>query len=203
MDLLKTKGPQNGHCNSKQKEYSPERACLHANRKNNAFQQIPDEVGGLSQREGARHRTDRPDRMERELSWEWRAHAAQVGPSLAAQGRLLWIPLLTPHNVNLKNKIATYFTSKMGFFGNSRELQFGTSNLQQATGTSGKTKGREAFIWFQEETGEDVLNRSLLENKSWRLWQFPIGCKWWLVRPCWGREGASFFFLKAGDEVPM
>lgn len=44
--------------------------------------------------------------------------------------------------VNLKNEIASYFTSKMSLFGISRELQFGTSKLWQIICKSEETKGR-------------------------------------------------------------
>ena len=64
-----------------------------------------------------------------------------------------------------------------------------------------RTKERDFLLEERRKLGRVALNKSSLEkDKSFKLWQVLIGFKRWLVYFCWGREGSSFFFLKAGDE---
>ena len=67
-----------------------------------------------------------------------------------------------------------------------------------------ETKERGLLLLdFRRKLVRVILNKSSMEkNKSSRLWLL-IGCKQWLVCCCWGREDSSFFFLKAGDEIPV
>lgn len=78
-----------------------------------------------------------------------------------------------------ENKAANYLISKMGLFGNSRELQFGTGKLWWIIDKFGEQRGRDLLLlgfrrkclscfeqtFTGEEPGSDVM-------------QFLFGCKW-------------------------
>ena len=107
---------------------------------------------------------------------------------------------------SLANKTASYFTSKMGLFRSSKELQFGTCNCQ-TTCKSGKAKERKLFYRVEGEIGRGCYwkKSSLDETGSlkyggfslaqlWQLWQSLIG---------WGvaRVGEKLPFPASGCKV--
>lgn len=62
-------------------------------------------------------------------------------------------------SVLLKNKTVSYFTSKMGSFGNNRELQFGTSMEKPEASPQNKGEGL-AFLDFRRKLVRVVLNNN-------------------------------------------
>ena len=84
--------------------------------------------------------------------------------------------------VKLIYKIVNYFTSKLGLFGNSRNLQFGIGKLWWNIGKSREQRwGELPLLSLRQKLGRVVLNKSWLgEIKSLRLWRFLIDCRPWL-----------------------
>ena len=109
-------------------------------------------------------------------SGSWPLFATSLG---VVGGSSLDPTALTPSDVNLKNKMASYFISKMGFFGNSRGMTVQDKQTMEASQTSpkGQREGQR-LLGFRRQLGRVDLNKSSLEkNRSLRLWQFPLGCK--------------------------
>ena len=102
-------------------------------------------------------------------------------------------------SANPKNKIASYFTSKMNLFGNSRGIATG----DKQTTVNLKTKGRSAFIRLWGKLGRVILHRSSLYKNEFEAVMVSCWLKEVVSTLMLGREGSSFFSLKAGDKAPM
>lgn len=79
--------------------------------------------------------------------------------------------------------------------GIAEELRFGPSNLPQTTGKFEETKGRSAFVRFQEEVMEGFLNNSSLEKKSSGCGD-PLAANGGQCLVAGGREGSSFLKIR-------
>lgn len=110
--------------------------------------------------------------------------------------------------VNPKNKMAGYFTSKMRFWGNRREIAIQDKqtlpNHRQVQRDGWGLGEGQLLLGFRRKLERLVLNKSSLEkNKCWRLWQVLIatrgGC---CIVAGAGRDLLSFL-LKSRRETPM
>lgn len=89
----------------------------------------------------------------------------------------------------------------MSLFAKTGELQFGTKKLWWTMGNL-RDEGKVSFYQiFRRKLGRVILSKTSSKNKSSWLWQFLIGYNRRLVHCCCGREGLSFLFLKARDEI--
>lgn len=70
------------------------------------------------------------------------------------------------HYVNFENKTASYFTTKHGFIGNTRELQLGTSKVWQSQKLLERIQERRLLTEEEEGFGAwgTVLSKSPLEE---------------------------------------
>lgn len=100
--------------------------------------------------------------MEEDDSWKQRVQRAQVAPEVISSLGvcLLWIPLLTTCNVNLKNKITSSLITKAVYLRIVEKLQLGTRKIWK---TIGKSKGQSSGACFY--TGKDKFGRGCFEWK--------------------------------------
>lgn len=70
---------------------------------------------------------------------------------------------LTYSSINLKNKMAGYFTSKKYLLGNNRELQ---ASYGKTITKSNKPRGRTLFMEKRMELGGVILTESPLEERG-------------------------------------
>lgn len=104
-------------------------------------------------------------------------------------------------SVNLQNKTPSYFTSKMGLYGSSTELQLETSTLWQTTRKSGNQR-KELFFLKKRKLGGAALKKSPLKESESSRWRWFLngrvvtdshwlGCCWARRNPssCWSSKG--------------
>lgn len=69
--------------------------------------------------------------------------------------------------IDLKHKMARYFTRKMSLFGNGRRISIWTGGLGQTIATSKETEGRLALIRLWEEIEEDCFEQKFIGEQCW------------------------------------
>ena len=122
-------------------------------------------------------------------TWLLTALRAHEGP--------VWIPLLTPSNVNLEIKLSVILLAKMGLFGILENYSLGQATYRKYHRLVQQAKERNVILWRRRKLGRVVLNKSPIEKSMRsRWWQFLIGWVAWgswllvgdamYISSCWG-----------------
>ena len=107
----------------------------------------------------------------------------------------------SPYNV-LKNK--SYFTRKTSLFGTSRGIACWHMQTMVSLRQVYRDKGKVTCRRFWEETGEGCHKQKFTgEEQECKVvaashWWWPV-----ISTLLQGQKRSSFFFLKAGDEIPL